>query len=327
MDFQDSISGSEIAGQAADMYALNNICVSDKQFDLMIAHNFGKAFMRIAIYLIGNYNVNTGAIHRKRCAEIAKQAGVSLGDVYAFKKYAKKIGFADFSISNMKLTGKLKHYPKVRWSEADDAVVEVNKMRVAMIHREGVYLLMNNDVAGSQIRLSIATAFYCDAKTGTLHEKHPETWARLIGRFRTTVTRGLKRLNEIGFLQTRTDYLVEGKLPWTAYACAWFQQHRIAKIRMERGTPEMKVKLDFMKAVRWLREGYGFCVEFLNNPSKVMEAAKALRPWANDVDKSKPRASQSAGYHLTKCGTKHWTNKDAFLKAFDGLKEEPGVTL
>jgi len=48
----------------------------------------------------------------------------------------------DFRASNMKLTGKLKHSAKGRWSEDDDAVVEMNRMKVAMIHRDGARLLM-----------------------------------------------------------------------------------------------------------------------------------------------------------------------------------------
>lgn len=302
--------------------ALDVLCVSDQQFDLMLEHKFGKAFMRLSVYFLLNYNVNTGAIHRKRVSEIASRAGVALGDVYAFKTFAKKIGFADFRIQNMKLTGKLKQYPKVRWSEEDDAVVEVNRMKVAMIHRDGVRLLVDNNATGSQLRLAIAMAFHCDARTGTLHEKHPESWADRIGRFRTTVTRGLAKLNEIGFIQTETDYLVEGKLPWTAFACGWFNQHRIAKQRLEKGyTSELRAKFDFINAQRWLREGYGLCAEFLNNADKVMKAAKALRPWTTD---EKPEdGTESVGYHLTKSGGKHWTDKEAFMRA----AEESGASI
>ena len=299
--------------------ALDVLCVSDTQFELMVDHKFGKAFMRLSVYFLLNYNVNTGAIHRVRVREIASRAGVGLGDVYAFKTFAKKICFADFSIQNMKLTGKLKHYPKVRWSDDDDTVVEVNQMKVAMIHRDGVRLLMENRVTGSQLRLAIATAFHCDVRTGTLHEEHPETWADRIGRFRTTVTRGLEKLNEIGFLQSETDYLVYGRLPWTAYARGWFEQHRIAKVRMEKGyTSELKAKFDFINAQRWLREGYGLCTDLLNTTEKVMRAAKALRPWATDAQVD---GSQSVGYHLTKSGGKHWTDKDKFMETLDAREK------
>ncbi|MXZ00243.1 hypothetical protein F4Y93_06185 [Candidatus Poribacteria bacterium] len=306
--------------------ALDVLCVSDRQFDLMIEHEFGKAFMRLSIYFSLNYNVNTGAIHRKRVSEIAARARVNLGDVYAFKAFAKKIGFADFRISNMKLTGRLKHTPKVRWSEEDNEIIEVNRMKVAMIHRDGVRGLMDNNVPGSQLRLAIATAFHVDNATGTLHDKHPDTWARLIGHFRTTVTRGLERLNEIGFLQTETDYLVSGRLPWTAYACGWFTQRRIAQARLERGDGELGVKLKFIQAQKWLREGYGFCTEFLNNPSKVMDAAKALGWESVKKEEDESSTTQSVGYHLRENGSKRWTDPSAFADAVEALaKEDAGA--
>lgn len=298
--------------------ALDVLCVSDKQFELMVSHKFGKAFMRLSIFFLLNYNVNTGAIHRKRVSEIAARAGVGLGDVYAFKVFASEIGFADFRIHHMKLTGKLKHYPKVRWSEEADAVVEVTRMKVAMIHRDGVSLLIDNDVTGSELRLAIATAFDCDVATGQLHEKHPVAWGDRIDRFRTTVVRGLAKLNEIGFLQVEIDYAVYGRVPWTAYARGWFEQYRIAKARMAKGLPELRAKIDFIEACRWLREGYGFCAKFLNNASKVMAAAKALGPWDPPKKKKKePSETRSVGYHLTKSGGKHWTDKGAFLQAYE----------
>ena len=40
----------------------------------------------------------------------------------------------------------------------------------------------------------------------------------------------------------------------------YFEQWHIAQAKMEAGVSEMKAKIDFVKAQKWLREGYGFCV-------------------------------------------------------------------
>ncbi|MCG9132731.1 hypothetical protein J5I95_13720 [Candidatus Poribacteria bacterium] len=295
--------------------ALDVLCFSDKQYALMREHKFGKAFMKLSAYLISNHHVNTGSIHRVRPSELASRVGVALADVYTFKNTVNKIGLMKLHISKMKLTGKVLLRPKQRLAEP----VEIfNDMRVAMIHRDGVRLLIENDAPCSAWHFAIASAFHCHVATGELHEKHPTEWSDLIGKFRTTVTRTLDFLNRIEFLETKTDYTVSGKLPWTAYARSWFEQWHIAQAKMEAGVSEMRAKLDFVTAVKWLRDGYGFCVEFLNNSSKVMAAAKALRWKKPGSDKDVSADTRSFGYYLNEDGSKHWTDKAAFEKAVNG---------
>lgn len=298
--------------------ALDVLCISDKQFNLMVAYKFSKAFLKITLYLLLNYNVNSGQIHKRRVSQIAKDTGVDSADVYAFKKVANKIGLANLHIKDMKLRGKIYHRAKQRFADDPDLIelVSVPKMRIAMIHSEGVKLLMANNATGSQMLIAISMAFHCDAKSGTLHEKHPDTYADMIGRHRTTVVRALAGLNEMGFLQTQTDFLVTGRIPYTALARGWFEQRRVAQARIDRGDAELKVKIDFMQAYRWLREGYGFCAEFLNNSSKVLAAAEALRSWASSAPE---KPTQSVGYFLNKDGSKHWTDKGAFAKAVEAF--------
>ncbi len=292
--------------------ALDVMCVSDKQYALMREHNFGKAFMKLSVYFLFNHHVNSGSIHRLRPSEVALRVGVALADVYAFKKIVNKIGLMKLRISNMKLTGKVLLRSKQRLAEPEEIF---NNMRVAMIHRDGVQKLFENNAPGSAWHFAIASAFHCHVATGELHERHPTEWADLIGKFRTTVTRTLDFLNRIGFLETKTDYTVSGKLPFTAYARHYFEQWHIAQAKMEAGVSEMKSKIDFIKAQKWLREGYGFCVEFLNNSSKVLEAAKALRWTKSDSEKDVSVDTRAVGYFLNKDGSKHWVDKDAFLKA------------
>lgn len=118
----------------------------------------------------------------------------------------------------------------------------------------------------------------------------------------------------MGFLQTNTDYLVQGRLPYTALARGWFEQRRVAQQRMAAGAPELHTQIQFMEAQRYLREGYGFCAEFLNNASKVLAAAKALN-WQSRKATTEQTPTQSAGYVLNTDGSKRWTDKDAFMKA------------
>ena len=294
--------------------SLDVLCVSDKQYALMREHEFGKAFMKLSVYFLLNFNVNSGAIYRVRPSELASRVGVALADVYTFKNTVNKIGLMELRISRMKLTGKVLLRPKNRLGEPEDTL---NGMRVAMIHRDGVRLLIENDARCSAWHFAIASAFNCHVATGDLHEKHPMEWGDLIGKFRTTITRTLDFLNRIKFLETQTDYTVSGKLPWTAQARHYFKQYHIAQAKMEAGVSEMKAKIDFVKAQKWLREGYGFCVEFLNNSSKVLEAAKALRWTKPGSDKDVSADTHSLGYHLNKDGSKHWIDKAAFEKAVE----------
>lgn len=278
--------------------ALDVLMVSETQFDLMSHHKFSKAFIKLTLYFLLNFNVNNGYIHKGRVSEIARNAGVNIADVYAYKKVANTVGLTRFHIKDMKLRGKIRHLAKVRLNEENDLteLMETNKLRVAMIHAEGVRVLMKNRATGSQMLLAIAMAFHCDIKTGTLHEKHPDTWAGLIRRDRTTITRSggaLEGLNEMGFLQTKTDYLVEGRLPYTAYARGWYEQRAWAQDRINAGDAEHHVKVQFMQSVKWLREGYGFCEAFLATPSKVYEAAKALRSWTPKARQPKATVTSS----------------------------------
>ena len=321
LDFSDPSDTDTDVEVPAPLFpmALDVMCVSDKQYALMRKHNFSKPFMKLSVYFLLNHHVNSGSIHRVRPSEIALRVGVALADVYAFKKIANKIGLMKLRISNMKLTGKVLLRSKERLVEPEEIF---NDMRVSMIHRDGVRLLFENDAPGSAWHFAIASAFNCHVATGQIHEKHPTEWGDLIDRFRTTITRTLDFLNGIKFLETETDYTVTGKLPWTAYARSWFEQWHIAQARLERGDPEVKVKCDFIKAQKWLREGYGFCVEFLNSPSKVMDAAKALRWTASRSDDDVSTDTRSVGYHLNKDGSKHWVDKQAFLRACEGTNED-----
>ena len=318
LDFSDPLAASDPLGDTdvvpAPLFplSLDVLCVSDKQYALMREHNFGKAFMKLSVYFMLNHHVNSGSIHKVRPSELASRVGVALADVYAFKNTANKIGLMKLRISNMKLTGKILLGSKERLAEPEEVF---NDMRVAMIHRGGVQKLFENDATGSAWHFAIASAFNCDVATGELHEKHPTEWADKINKFRTTITRTLDFLNRIGFLETETDYTVSGRLPFTAYARSWFEQWHIAQAKMEAGVSEMKAKIDFVKAQEWLREGYGFCVEFLNNSSKVLEAAKALRWTKSDSEKDVSADTRTLGYFFNKDGSKHWLDKAAFLKA------------
>lgn len=324
LDFSDPLGASDLSDiEGADVapaplfpMALDVLCVSDKQYALMRENDFGKAFMKLSVYFLLNHHVNSGSIHRERVSEIAARAKVALADVYTFKNTVNKIGLMKLHISNMKLTGKVLLRSKERLAEPEEIF---NDMRIAMIHRDGVRLLIENDAPGSAWHFAIASAFNCHIATGELHEKHPTAWGDLIGKFRTTVTRTLDFLNKIGFLQTETDYTVSGRLPWTAYARGYFEQYHIAQARLERGDPELKVKCDFIKAQKWLREGYGFCTDFLNTPSKVMDAAKALRWSASASGDDVSADTKSAGYYLNKDGSKRWTDRDAFEQAVEGV--------
>lgn len=287
--------------------SLNVVAISDAQFDIMLDEKFRKSYIRLALYLAANFNVNTGSIHRLRVSELARQTGVQGPTCYQFIKDANTCGFANLKIKNLKLTGKLKHFPKLRWKAEDEAPAEINQMKVAIIHRDGIRTLMDGDATGSQMRLALAMAFRCDIRTGNIHEKHPCTWAEIIRRDRTTVTRGLQKLNEIGYLQTKTDYVVEGRLPWTAFARGWFAQQKIAQQKIAKGGAELKAKVEFLDAQRWLREGYGLCADFLKSRSNVLAAAKALGGLS--AKKPKGRSRVDAPERLTEG---RYTSREVF---------------
>lgn len=251
---------------------------SDDQFAIARKHNFSGMMCAWISFMLLNCKASNGSIHKYTPAQIASFLGCDIITVYEMLRKINASGIASLKLKHLKVVGRLKYMAKQRLAEEEALVGDPHNLKTAMIHREGIELLIANKVPGSDWKLAIAMALNCHLRTGELHEKRPDRWKDFIGvKHETTVRRSLKRLNAIGFLETRTEYLVFGRIPFTAMARAYFEINERQRL-MERQGMADKAKHFGAKAKRLLYEAYGIVLKATTPETAIKKFYGGLDP-------------------------------------------------
>lgn len=266
---------------------------SEKQFNLMHKHKFSGAQMELASLFQLNHNVDTSRTKTFKVKDLGEMLCQDKATVYDTLKRFNEIGYGEFSTVRGKVKGKLHHLVKQQTEfEFVPQGIETS-LSIGMIFRDGMKLLIESKLPGSAFRKAIAMSFYCDLKTGNLHEKHNDTWGRIINAHRTQADRADKLLTEIGYCQTERDYLVSGRLPYTSYAYHHLRELKKLKLRMENEAGPHNAAHKFLKATELLKYGYGIISEgLLRSKEQSVQLAALL------VEKYAPKKSQHISAHL-----------------------------
>ena len=262
---------------------------SKKQFQIAVDHKYSGTMMGFISLLLLNFNTLSGRIHNRKVSEVADILGCGPHWVYDLIRRANESGIADLKLKGKKIKGYLKHIAK----SDDDTIMDLidsHALNSAMIHKHGIQALIENKASGSDFRLAIAMALNCNLRTGEIHEMRPSDWAALIGIHRTTANRGLDNLNEIGVVQTKTDYDVTGRIPYTAAARAYFELKFREKLYNDVYTEE-KGKSCLAQAKRLLYQAYGIPLEVMSTTAAVKKFYSGLDPEGKHV----PNLKENSG--------------------------------
>ena len=253
---------------------------SKNQFQITVAHKFSGRMMSFISLLLLNHNTLSGRIHKQQVSEVAETLGCEPCWVYFLIRQANASGIADLKLKGRKIKGYLKHVAK----SDDDAILDLidsHALNSAMIHKHGIQALIENKASGSDFRLAIAMALNCNLRTGEIHEMRPSDWAALIGIHRTTANRCLDNLNEIGVVQTKTDYDVTGRIPYTAAARAYFELKFREKLYND--AHDGKGKAWLAQAKRLLYQAYGIPLEVISTAAAIKKFYSGLDPEGKHV--------------------------------------------
>ena len=285
--------------QARLDYAL----LSEKQIDILCRKDidWNGHDIRFALYLSLNFNVNTRAVFKRKPSEIANELRFHPSFIYASMKKMNASGYAELFIENKKITGKLKHTAKEAFAlETDeppeqdvlDFVGKADKLTASMIDKNAVQLLIEAKLTPSQMLVALMLPLHCTLATGEVDEIRTQAIADRIGYHRTTVDRAIDRLNDIGYCQLKRDYVLSGRLNYTAYA---YQQSRLKKEAKAAADANpvstQNYAMKYAKAVELLKKGYGIVSEaFLKSRAEVVELAAMLsKKWTPRVKPDAPK--------------------------------------
>ena len=249
--------------------------------------NFSSTDWKIAGFFQLRFNVNTNSVFRYKPTEIAKYLGIKPHQVYESIRRFNKCGYAALHISNMKVTGKLKRTAKpiLQAAETDQGlledIVDDKELLASMVDAQAIKLLTEKNATAAQWVVALHLPMHCDLATGTVFEMRTVKIGDDIGYFRTTVDKAIEFLNEIGYCQIERDYVLEGRLPYTAYA---FNQNNLKK-ECEAGVKDAhphyakKTASAFVRAKELLKKAYGIVGETLNDAEVVRLAETLEKRW------------------------------------------------
>lgn len=252
--------------------------------------NFSRTDWKLAAFFQVRFNVNTNSIFRFKPAAIAKEIGIKRHQVYESMRRFNACGYAALHISNMKVTGKLKRTAKaiLQAAETDQGlledIIDDKELLASMLDPHAIQLLIESNATAAQWSVAIHLPMHCDLETGTVFEMRTSKIGEDIGYFRTTVDKAIAFLNQIGYCQIERDYVISGRLPYTAYA---FNQNNLKKeceSGVKNGHPHhaKKITSAFVRAKDLLRKAYGIAGDALNEAEVVRLAAILEKRWLPD---------------------------------------------
>ena len=233
-EIEDNTPSFDTTQQSLLSFAMPAIRWTDRQMQLMLEMSI--APLILALFLLGNRNVEKGYIHEYRIRELADRLGYDRQTIYRAIATLNALGFAKLRIRNKKLTGKVCDSPSKR--AADEKAPELYPLKIATLHTDYLLPLLNAEPQAAVLKLYLEMAFYCDESTGEINtQKRPVEWAQDTGSTRVTVERGADWLIEKGFMHIKRDYVLLGRHPGVAMG---FWQIRLTNLEKEKASIEKK---------------------------------------------------------------------------------------
>lgn len=168
----------------------------------------------------------------------------------------REVGFANLKLRHGKVSGRVMIKSMLpgrvlsQWKKEELSKEDLNghSMPVGMLHHLQLEAHIQGGTTADHLCLMLACGLNVDVQTGELKEKRPCEWSELSGIHRTWVCKGFDHCNEIGVIQTKTDYDVIGRLPFVSLANGVF---RLLELKREKVIP--KHTIDTYHTLRIIR--------------------------------------------------------------------------
>ena len=226
-------------------YSLPAVEYTDKQVDWMMEGT--SLQISFFLLLLGNMIADSGILHGKTIKTLSKKLDCDRSCFYGEGNLIDAInasGLATLYRKNQKIYGRIHTPPKKRGKKNP-----LYKLSVSMIHRiclQGVLTLTKSKAV---LRMLLMLSMHCDLRTGEINtEKRASEWAEMINVSRTAAERAIDWINAHGFAQLERDYIVTGRLNYTAMAKGYLtvfaekqkELNAQAKADREAGYPDYK---------------------------------------------------------------------------------------
>ena len=249
--------------------------------------HFSRTDWKVAAFFQIRFNVNTNSVFRYKPTEIAKHLNIKPHQIYETIRRFNACGYAALHISNLKVTGKLKQTAKpiLQAAETDQGlltdIIDDKQLLASMVDPGAIQLLIDKNATASQWAVAMHLPMHCDMKTSEVHERRTVHIGEEIGYFRTTIDTAIDFLNSIGYCQIERNYVIFGRLPYTAYAFNQNNLKKECKKGVEEGHPHYATKTTttFIRAKELLRKAYGIVGETLNDAEVVRLAETLQKRW------------------------------------------------
>ena len=242
---QAGIPAGEREKLSAINYALPAVEYTDKHVLGVIEHNLSFLQTSFFLNLLGNMSADTGILHGVRISQLAKRIGCTPSSFYGKDNLIDVMnatGMVTLYIKNKRVHGRIHEPPKKRGHKHP-----TYKLSISMTHRIALQGLLTNTEAKTIIRMLLILSMHCDLDTGEINtEKRACEWAEMIGVSRTSAERAIDWINEKGFAQLQRDYVVIGRLNYTAMARGFLRVY--AEQQKERNAEKKTERMEREKA-------------------------------------------------------------------------------
>ena len=205
-------------------FALPAVEYTDEHVQGIIDNDLTFLQTSLFLNLLGNMIADTGILHGCRISKLAERLGCTTSCFYGKENLIDALnatGMVSLYIKNKKVHGQIHKPPKKRGHKNP-----IYKLSVSMTHRIALQGLLTHTEAKAVIRILLMLSMHCDLDTGEINtEKRACEWAEMIGLSRTSVERAIDWINEKGFAQLQRDYVVTGRLNYTAMARGFIRVH------------------------------------------------------------------------------------------------------
>lgn len=247
-------------------FAMPAVEYTDHTVKGIVEHDLSFLQTAFLLNLHGNMIAKSGVLHGVRVSKAAKRLGCDTSCFYGKDNLIDALnetGLVSLYMKNKKIHGRIHHPPKQRGHKNP-----LYPLSVGMTHRICLQGLLTHTESKAVIRTLLMLSMHCDLATGAINtEKRPCEWAEMIGMSRTSVERAIDWINEHGFAQIERDYVVTGRLNYTAMAKGYLtvfaeqqkEQNTEGKGEREAGEVDMKeIELKLFKfyglnATGWMR--------------------------------------------------------------------------
>ena len=228
-EIEDNKPSFDTTTQSLLSFALPALRWTDRQMQLMLQMSI--APLKLALFLLGNRNVEKGYVHEYRVRELADRLGFERQTLYTAINTLNELGFAKLRIKNKRVSGKILDSPAKRIKD-DERAPDVYPLKVATLHTDYLLPFLNAGPTEIILKTFLLTAFHCDEITGELNtEMRPKEWAERLECDRTTSERAFDWILDREFMHIKRDYVVLGRHPGVSMG---YWQIRLTNLEKEK---------------------------------------------------------------------------------------------